>query len=160
MGIIATFTSGLSVEETITVNAALLTDPSITHNHGTTKTLNSTSTPAGTKVASGQIALVDGAATLDLSAVPSKDNVTVNGTGLTVQSVKFIVPGENAITVEKGGTNGYDGLGTAFSEDSGANGGEENRLTMGHGSAIGSGNKPLDLTGTGTDVLQYIIVFG
>ena len=96
--------------------------------------------------------LSSGTATVDLSASP------FSGTGKTVKAVTFRAPSTNAgpVTVAKGATNGYAGLGATFSVVVAA--GEQITVAGSGVSAIGSGNKTLDLSGTGTDALAIAAV--
>ena len=66
---------------------------------------------------------------------------------------------EGAITIAKGGTNGYGLLGAAFSVAL-APGAEIQALTAAGSPAVGSSAKTLDLSGTGTDVLEVAIILG
>lgn len=127
----------------------------------TTKALKSDSTPPATKVAAFEQAMSGGAATIDLSALTGTNGATVVGTGLRVQVLKVKAPATNGnpITVSKGASNGYDGLGAAFSHTL-VPGAEATFFLNDGGSDIGGSNKTLDLAGTLAQVLQVEIVLG
>jgi len=125
------------------------------------RTLKSDSSPPVTCGALFQQALTGGAATIDLTALDGFNDKVVSGTGLRVQllRVKNPVTNANPITVAKGASNGYDGFGAGFSVTL-QPGAEATLLTNDAGGDIGSGNKTLDLTGTGTQALDVEIIMG
>jgi len=125
------------------------------------RTLKSDSSPPVTCGGLFQQALTAGAATIDLTALDGLNDKAVIGTGLRVQLLRLKAPSSNAnpITVSKGLSNGYDGLGSAFSVTL-QPGAEVTILTNDAGSDIGAGNKTLDLTGTGAQVLDVEIIMG
>ena len=126
-------------------------------------TLTASSTPPVTKHALFSKPLSTGTGTIDLTALPGiTADETVNGTGLKVQFLKFKNPSTNAnkITAAKGGSNGYQldgattwsvplapGQSVFFELDDAAD-------------DIGSGNKTIDLTGTGSQALSVQVVMG
>jgi len=125
------------------------------------RTLKSDTSPPVTCGALFQQALAAGVATIDLTALDGFNDKVVNGTGLRVQLLRVRNPATNAnpISIAKGAANGYDGLGAAFGVTL-APGAEVTILTNDAGSDIGSGNKTLDLTGTGSQALDVEIVMG
>jgi len=125
------------------------------------RVLKSDSSPPVTCGALFQQALAAGAATIDLTALDGFNDKAVNGTGLRVQLLRVKNPTTNAnpITVAKGVSNGYDGFGAAFSVTL-QPGAEMTFLTNDAGGDIGSGNKTLDLTGTGVQALDVEIILG
>lgn len=138
-------------DNTITVNGL---DESETYT-------GSTDVPVS-KHAEGSKALSSGTATLDLAALPGQTaDETVNATGLKAQLVKLRNKATNAndITVSKGASNGHTLLGSSW----------EITLKPGQsvtlkgdeaGPDVASNNKTLDLTGTGSQELEYLFVFG
>ena len=126
-----------------------------------TKTLKSDSTPPATKVAVFEKALSGGAATIDLTALTGTNSATVVGSGLRVQVLRVKAPATNGnpITIAKGASNGYDGLGASFSHAL-VPGGEATFFLNDAGGDIGGTNKNLDLAGTGSQVLQVEVVLG
>jgi len=127
----------------------------------TGKTLTAATTPPVTCGALFDQALTSGTATIDLTALVGANTKTVNGTGLRVQVLRLRNPATNAnpISIAKGASNGYDGLGANF-KDTLAPGAEFLRYLNDAGSDIGSGNKTLDLAGTGAQVLEVEIIMG
>ncbi len=91
------------------------TDNTVTHNGwDTAATLNAGSTPPFTTVCQFTKALASGAATIDLTGVPTTNGATANLTGLKVQMARFQNPSANNITVSFGAANSYNLLGAAF----------------------------------------------
>ena len=134
----------------------------VTHDlFNTTATLNGATTPPATIVAAWKQLLTAGAATIDLTAMVGTNGATINGTGLKVQAlkVKALAANANAITVATGASNGYGLAGAATSVTLAA--GQEfmfygNELTP----DIAAGAKTIDLSGTGTQGVEIIIVCG
>ena len=126
-----------------------------------TKTLKSDSSPPATKIAAFEQALTGGAATIDLTALTGTNGATVVGSGLRVQVLRVRAPATNGnpITIAKGISNGYDGLGASFSHAL-VPGGEALFFLNDAGGDIGGSNKTLDLDGTGSQVLQVEVVLG
>jgi len=121
--------------------------------------LSASTTPPVTKVAAFKAALVAGAKTIDLTALVGTNGATVDGTGLKVQVIKVKNLGTNPLTIAVGATNGYDLAGGAFSAQLKA--GMELML-FGNDQTpdVASGEKTLDLTGTGTEESEWIVVLG
>ena len=126
-----------------------------------TKTLKNDSSPPATKVAAFEQALTAGEATIDLTALAGTNGATVVGSGLRVQVLRVKAPATNGnpITIAKGASNGYDGLGASFSHTL-VPGGEALFFLNDAGGDIGGSNKTLDLDGTGSQVLQVEVVLG
>jgi len=126
-----------------------------------TKTLKNDSSPPATKVAAFEQALTAGEATIDLTALTGTNGATVVGSGLRVQVLRVRAPATNGnpITIAKGISNGYDGLGASFSHAL-VPGGEALFFLNDAGGDIGGSNKTLDLDGTGSQVLQVEVVLG
>lgn len=162
MSVSLAYRADMTATETLTTNAAALSDATLVHSgYNTTKTLNASSTPPATKVASFAQAMTVGAATIDLTDLLGSNGAAVDGSGLRVQAIKLRNKSTNAnpITVAKGASNGYDGLGADFSVTL-AVGAEITILPNDAGSDIGAANCELDVSGTGSQVLECIIVMG
>jgi len=125
------------------------------------KTLTSATTPPVTCGALFKQALSNGAATIDLTALVGANTKTVDGTGLRVQVLRVRNPATNAnpISIAKGASNGYDGLGANFKLTL-QPGAEALVFANDAGSDIGSTNCTLDLAGTGAQVLEVEIIMG
>lgn len=126
-------------------------------------TYNGTTTPAVTKHAENLLAMSGGAATLDLTALAGElSGQTVDATGLKLQFAKLRAKSDNGatLTVTKGGTNGYSICGTAAFTIPLAPGQEILLNCNAASGTVGSGAKTFDLAGTGTDALEYELIFG
>ncbi len=116
----AKYDFGLTVEEVKDLGLDNVVDPTITHTLGAhADTLTATTTPPVTKTYSDDLALVAGAATIDLQALPSSQSTTVNFTGLKVQLIKITTPSTNTaeVTFDVGATNGYNLFGATNATD-------------------------------------------
>lgn len=160
MPVTATITSKISVKETL-ATFGLTADNTLTRELGNNDTLNAGSTPPATKVACFELALTAGAGTIDLRALPTDNGGTVDGNGLKVQAIMLMGKTGNAnpITVAVGASNGYNLAGADFSVALKA---EESILLQLQDSApdIDATHKILDVSGTGSQVLQVLIVMG
>jgi len=161
MAVSATLTNVFSVTETATDPLVAATDNTVTFsglNMGPT-TLDAGSTPPVTKQASFELAMVDGAATIDLTALPGAFGSVVNGTGLKLVAILVVskAGNANAIGVAEGASNGYP-LGSEF--DLPVAGAREFKYFGAGGGTIGSSDRILDVTGVGTQVLQVQILMG
>lgn len=122
------------------------------------RVMDGTTTPDVTGAGYQTFALVAGAKTIDLTSL-LLNGVASNLNGLKPRAIRFRNTGAANMTIAKGASNGYDGLGSAFSVT----------LEPGHavqfdlsstGNAVGGSNKTFDLSGTGTDTLQFSVVAG
>ena len=127
--------------------------------------LTSATTPTVTKDAFAEITLTAGAATIDLTAVTDVDGVVKNFNALKIRCVKFRAKSTSAgaFTIAKGASNGFTGLGASFSVTLPANaagGAWVQFYDAGGGTAVSGTVKTLDVTGTGSQVLQVFIAGG
>jgi hypothetical protein len=127
-----------------------------------TLTLTAATAVPVTKQATFDQAMSAGAATIDLAALPGKTaDETVVGTGLKVQVLKLVNPDTNAnpITVAKGASNGHTLLGASWT------------LTLKPGQSalfyfdeaapdVSSGDRTIDVSGTGSQALSVHVVLG
>ena len=129
-----------------------------------TQSYSDTTTPVGSKVVSGIIALTAGAATLNLAALAGTQG-TIDGTGLKVRSfwIKNLredgTANANSVTIGPGASNGYNVFGSA-----------SGLVTLGPGDVahwtpqaaqtIASGDRNIDFAGTGTDSFQFVLILG
>jgi hypothetical protein len=128
------------------------------------ETLTGATTTPVTKHAEDSLALTAGAATINLAALPGKTpEEVVVGTGLKVQFAKFVNPATNAnkITVAKGASNGYGLCASGDTWSHTLSPGQEVTF-KGDDAApdVASGARTIDVTGTGSQVLDYVIVMG
>lgn len=164
MSVQATYASNCTVVETLANNTASAPDATrkVTHsNFNTAVTLNSGSTPPATKVAAFEVALTAGSGSIDLTALTGTNGEAVDGSGLRVQAIKIRnkSTNANAISIAKGASNGYDGFGANFKITL-AVGADAMLLSQDAGSDISGTNKIFDLVGTGSQVLQVLVVLG
>lgn len=149
-----------SVTVTETLATILATAPVLVYDFlNKSSSYNGATTPAVTKAAVNSKAMSAGAATIDLTLLASTNNVNVDMTGLKVQAYKFQNPGANAITVKNGASTGYLLGGVAWSLTI-PPGGEFQGYLNNVSQSVGGTTKNIDISGTGTDTLNYILVFG
>ncbi len=159
-----TYVSTLTLTETLGTGVPALAANQTTVQSGfnTSLTLNGTSTPAVSKGVAANVVLSSGAATVDLRSLIGAGGGAVDLNTLKGRLFKFKAPATNgaAITVAKGASNGFTGLGSAFSVTI-PPGGEAVFYDGGNGTAVSSTVKTLDLAGTGsTDNLNIEVVGG
>ena len=125
----------------------------------TSDVLSATTTPPVTKFAFVVKALSGGAGTIDLTALPH-DGATVDMTGLKIQALKIKnKSGNAAMTFTEGASNGYALLGAAFSFILLA--GQE--ITIRGNDAtpdVASGDRTIDITGTGSQECEVSVIAG
>jgi len=163
MSVAVTYESKCTVLETLEANIdSLGSDKQVTHNQfNTSQSLTNATTPPVTKVAAAVVALVDSAKTIDLTELTGTNGVTVNGTGLKVQVLKFKNKEDsaNAMSIVPGETNGYD-LGGADMKVTLQPGQEVTLYGNDASPDIGGTDKTLDLAGTAVQECELMIVMG
>ncbi len=161
MSIIVSYSSRLDVRETIIAPAARR-DNSIVHEaYSTNLQINAASSVPATKVAAFRKSLTAGAATIDLTSLVGTNSAVVDGTGLKVQAIKVKAPTTNtaAITVAEGASSGYELLGNGFTFA--VKPGQEALFFLNEGAPdVALDAKNIDLSGTGTESLDVIVVLG
>jgi len=157
------YASNITITETFSI-ADTVDNTILVNTYNQTGTLTASSSVPATKQATFALAMSGGSGSIDLTALPGLDsNQTVDGTGLKVQLMLLLNPSSNAnsITVAKGGSNGYglDAAGTAWTETLSPG---QWRMIGGNDVApdVASGARILDVTGTGSQVLDVSIVLG
>lgn len=162
MSVAVAYKAEVTVTETLADPYLDNADKTLKHSGlNTSLTLNANSVAPATKVASFQQALTAGAATIDLRALSGSNGGTVDGNGLKVQVVKLrnLAANANAITIEPGASNGFNLFGAAFSITL-APGQEITAYLKDQTPDVDATHKTLDLTGTGTQILEVIVVMG
>lgn len=162
MSVSATSAAQLTVVRTSAGPGVSTSDNTVTLNLLNTSTaLGAATTPAVTKDVCFNLTLSSGLGSIDLTALPDPDLGTVDFTGLRVQQMLLFNPTTNAndISVAKGASNGYTGLGSAYGETL-APGGYSVRCTNDRAPDIDSSHRILDVTGTGAQVLKVQITAG
>lgn len=163
MSVQANITSQIVVTETLDLPGA--NRPQVRHDaFKTTATLNADTTPAATQIVSFIVTLSAGAATIDLSALPGTQG-TLDGTGLKIRSfwLKNIkedgTANTGAVTITPGASNGYNIFGASDGKATADLGGTIH-WTPAASQTIASGDRNIDLAGTGTDEFQCVILLG
>jgi len=165
MSISVLYQSRIAVTKTFTGPYVSAVDPAILIDQlSTSETSTASSTIPVTKDSAYQLTLSSGTGTIDLTAlIGVEGTASVDGTGLKVQYMKFrnLSTNANSITVAKGASNGYglNAAGTTWSIP--ISPGQE-ILFKGNDSSpdVGSGAKTIDVTGTGSQVLEVAVVLG
>ncbi len=126
--------------------------------------LNAGTTPPVTKIASGSKALSSGSGTLDLTSLPGLTaDETVTMLGLKVQFLILRNKSTNAnvMTVSKGASNGYglNAAGGSWSIPLDPNAIAIYRIPD-SAPDVASGARTIDIAGTGSQELEYIVVAG
>ncbi|HUS40967.1 MAG TPA: hypothetical protein VMX74_16050 [Pirellulales bacterium] len=164
MSVSVSYESKVNTVETITTSVPAISSAnnSVTHDgYNTSDRLTATTTPPATKCAYMLKALSGGAATIDLTDLIGANGVTVDGTGLKVQVMKFKAStgNANAITVTFGASNPYALKGASFAFDLKA--GQEDTFYANDATPdISALACEIDLSGTGSQSLQVSIVMG
>ena len=162
MSVTARVKQQLTVTETLETGVDAAANPNIVHDQfNVNETLNATSTVPATTVAADTIALSSGALTIDLTSLNGTNGVSVDGSGLNVQAVLLSNASGNtgAMTFVEGATNGHPLFGASFSIVL-QPGDSILAYFPDSGTAIGSSNKTIDVTGTGTESFDYQFVMG
>jgi hypothetical protein len=166
MSLLVNYRSALNVVETLEGPFVDPADATVRVNGLDTASepgLGAESTPPCTKQSADNLAMVEGAGEIDLTALPdlNGEGTDVDGTGLKVQLYKFINKPDNsgAITIEPGAEDGYNIFGADGQVTLGV-GEEIMALALDTRPDIASNAKVLTISGTGSDVLEFHLVMG
>ncbi len=153
-----------SVETLDTGVDAVATDPTQTHEYGDSNvTLNASSTPVATQTWSETMALSGGAKTIDLTALVVGDCLltAIDMTGEKVQAWHLKNTGSNAMTFKPGVSNPYDFLGDENGQVTlGPGGTLEQRYETEYLEDVDATHKTIDITGTGSEEFEIMLVSG
>jgi len=164
----ALYSLSLKVTETIDLDSGASTltttgaNPTFDHQATTTtsSTLNASSAVPATKAWSGLIPLSSGTYTIDLTALTSYSGVSVTFSGLKVQLYKIINKGAATMVFADGAVNGY----LLFGDASGQVTLAANQAIMAYladGAAdVDATHKTIDVTGTGAQTFEIVLVAG
>lgn len=165
MSVTQTYNSLVGVSEILTVGVSSSNSDNRLGHDGinTLKTLNadaSSSQPAISKFCHRDRALVAAAFTIDLTSEVGTNGAAVDFTGLKVQVIKFKNPAGNAaMTITFGAANPYLLGGAAFKWILPAD--SEITFYANEGTPdVAGGSKDIDVSGTGTESLEYQITAG
>lgn len=162
MSVAVTYAATCTVAETLANNtgSAPAGTRLVTHTeYNETATLNSGTTPPATICAHFLLTLSSGAATVNLAALTGTNGATTDLTGLKVQVLRVKNLGANNMVIVPGASNGIDLLGASSS------------ITIYPGAHamfylndsapdVASGDRTLDVTGTGSQTSEWTIVAG
>lgn len=163
MTVTAVYESKVTAVQTLTGDFVAPADNTVTISGlNETETFTASTSVPVTKVSSFSQALTAGAATINLAALPGLTaEETVVGTGLKVQLMKLRNKSTNAnpITVAKGAANGSTLLGAAWTVT--LQPGQSLLFNGDEGTPdVAAGDRTIDLTGTGAQILEVVIVLG
>jgi len=147
--------------ETLTSSVDGITAPDVTHDKfNTVGTFSATTTIPVTEVFSDTVALVAAAKTLDFTALAGV-NGTIDATGLKLQFFLFRNPtGNSAITIKDGASNGYNLFGDASGQVTIPAGGLCQFFGADLLQDVAAADAEIDITGTGTESFDVLLVFG
>lgn len=162
MAVSAVITAAITATETVADTFASASDNTVTYNGlNTSFTIDALSTVPATKQAAYEVTMADGAATIDLTALVGAAGAAVSGTGLKVQAVIFKNKATNAnvISIADGASNGYQLFGNGWLIELPVGG-----FVLGYlkdlAPDVGGSAKTIDVSGTGSQVLQVQFVLG
>ncbi len=163
MTIAVTYVSQVGVVTTLAGVYVSPADATVTSSMNTTAALNSGTTPPATKSSFGTLTLSSGTGTIDLTSLPDDNGtpavVTLTGLRIATMKLRNKSTNANAITVAKGASSGFTGFGSAFSIVLQV-GEEVSLLCQNLAAAVSAGVKTLDVTGTGSQVLEFSFTAG
>lgn len=157
MAVDASYNFLLRPQETLTTADGSTNPTVVFDNFDVTGRLNASSTPPATKVICKTITLSGGAYTLDLTTETGTNGVAIGGTGLRVQFIRVTNNGDNAMTFSEGASNG---LAIACGTFIVPAGGTTMMFLNDASPDIASGDRTIDVAGTGTQTFKLTIVLG
>lgn len=164
MSVDVTLAATLTVIETLAGNApfALSGNKRVTHNQlNQSETLNASSTPPATTVAAFTKALTAGSGTIDFTSMTGTNGASVSASGLKLQAalIKATDANANTYTVSDGASNGYNGFGSTFEVTLQPG---QWALLFGNDATtdVDGTHKVWDVSGTGSQTADFILVFG
>jgi hypothetical protein len=163
MSINASIACGISGTRELTTGVDNSSRPAFRFAVGATTSANANSTPDGEAGCFPQVALVAGAYTIDLTALPDVNGATTTLTGKKVRALFFENLGAANMTFAKGASNGLDTLSGAWTMT--LLPGEKRCIDLmgvdvASIAAISGTIKTIDVTGTGTDTFDFGVVVG
>ncbi len=150
----------ISTTETLTGDDLSGPSPLLHSGYDVNRTMDASTTPDNTAAAYQTFAMSGGLKTIDLTNL-LLDAAVVNLNLKKPRALLMTALATNAgtTTIVKGASNGYDGLGAAFSIAL------EPGMSVAvdfstQGNAVGASNKTLDMSGTGTDAVRFSVCAG
>lgn len=139
----------------------VLEDNFITHRINISKMLTSATTPDGELVYSVTQALTAGSATIDLKSISNTEGTTITTEAKKVRAFAAKATSDNAnpLTLTVGASNGYTMLGAGWKVILSAS--DTFAVYLGDNApAISDSVKTIDLSGTGSQSVDIVIIFG
>lgn len=157
MTVSCTYNFGMTARETLISGVPDVPSSIISHTgYNETAVLNATSTPPATEYAAFLLTLSSGAATINLASLTGA-NGTIDGTGLRVQMIRIKNLGANAMTFSEGASNGIAlACGTIVVPP----GGIDQKLLNDAAPNIASGDRTIDVAGTGAQTAEITLLLG
>lgn len=151
--------SDVQVKEKL--SKSTLSDPYVIHRKLDNFNANASTTPDAELVYSGTVSLSDGSATLDLTSISNSEGDTIATTGKKVRVFKAKATSDNAnaLTLTEGASNGYALAGASWKVILEASDSVLFILND-NADAVGASDKTIDLSGTGSQSVDIIIIFG
>lgn len=164
MSVTLTYATNVTISETPSAGVpAIDANQAIKQSqYSTALALTGTTTPNVKKSCKQVFTITTGAVTIDLTSLTGLNGAALSMSGSKGRVIKIKAPAGNgaSMTIAKGASNGYTGLGSAFSVTL-PPGAEFCFYDGGAGGTVGSGSKTLDVSGTGSsDTLQVEVVGG
>ncbi len=163
MSINASIFCGMSGTRTLTTGVDNAATATIRMDVGGTTSATASTTPDGESMVFPRIALVAGAYTIDLTALPDINGATVTLVGKKVRALYFKNLGANNMTFAKGASNGLDSLSGTWSMV--LLPGEERCINLmgvdvASIAAISASIKTIDVTGTLVQTFDFGVIVG
>lgn len=159
MSVSCQYSARLTTAETLDATPGA-TAPVVNHDaYDKAFTLFASSTPPATKWAAFVKTLSGGASTVDLTALTGTNGAAVDGTGLKVRAIRIENDGANTLSVQAGASNGIDLFG-ASGKVVIPPGGHVQMYFADGSPVIASGDRTLDLAGTGAQTSKWSILLG
>lgn len=145
---------------TETVSGDGFSSQSLVHaDYDETGTLSSSSAAPITKIVSKLVTLTTGAYTIDLTTITGTNGVAQDGTGLKVQMIRVKNLGANNMTFSEGASNGLSLFGSSWSKVVYPSGVWQEFLNEGSPD-IASGDRTIDVAGTGSQTFELTVLMG
>jgi hypothetical protein len=155
----ADITLDANVKEKLT--NSVLDDKYVTHRIRTLLQMTSATTPDAELIYSTTQALSGGSATIDLKSISNTEGTTIVTDGKKVRAfaAKATSTNENALTLTEGASNGYELMGDGWKVALEAS---DSFLVVlnDNAPAIGDSAKTIDLSGTLSESVDILIIFG
>lgn len=148
----------LTTSETLTSGTVDVSSPVVKHTtYDESGILNASSTVPATKYSAFLLTLTAGAATINLAALTGAGGATIDGTGLRVQAIRIKNLGANNMTFAEGASNGIALVGLPIVVPPS---GVIQHYFADVAPDIASGDRTIDIAGTGTQTAEVTLVLG